>query len=268
MLVGGLGTCEGPPATCTWQGQPRSLRRGGSWRHRTPPRREGVRAPEAGWSGQARDGPAIIRGGPGPPWGVRVRGGSRELPCLPWHAEVLDLRELGEGPETMIPAVRPGPHATSPRRRGGDHIWWYAKGLYTLAGGTPVCMYRQRPPGPPRVKDEPAGGASFPALRRVDCSIRRGRAWMTFPPKRDPRGARPPPVPCASGGSDSCLIRARPSARAVQIPSFPLPSRGHTSDQRARAHRSLGVRERGPGAGNRSTSSRSPRSARREQLFA
>jgi hypothetical protein len=48
---------------------------------------------------------------------------TRELPCLPWHAEVLDLRELGEGPETMIPTVRPGPRATSPRRRGGDHVW-------------------------------------------------------------------------------------------------------------------------------------------------
>jgi hypothetical protein len=38
------------------------------------PRGRGVRAPEAGWSGQARDDPAITRGGPGPPWGVRVRG--------------------------------------------------------------------------------------------------------------------------------------------------------------------------------------------------
>jgi hypothetical protein len=65
---------------------------------------------------------------------------------------------------------------------------------------------------------------------------------MTFSPKWDPRGARPPPAPCASGGSDSCLIRARSAARAVRIPPFPAPSRGHASDQRARAHRSLGVR--------------------------
>jgi hypothetical protein len=50
-------------------------------------------------------------------------GATRELPCLPWHAEVLDLKELGEGPETMVPAVRPGPYATSPRRQGGDHVW-------------------------------------------------------------------------------------------------------------------------------------------------
>jgi hypothetical protein len=40
----------------------------------------GVRAPEAGWSGQARDGPAITCGGPGPPWGVRVRGGYPRAP--------------------------------------------------------------------------------------------------------------------------------------------------------------------------------------------
>jgi hypothetical protein len=64
MLVGGLETREGPPATCTWQGQPRSLRRGGTG---PLPGGRGVRAPEAGWSGQARDGPAITRGGPGPP---------------------------------------------------------------------------------------------------------------------------------------------------------------------------------------------------------
>jgi hypothetical protein len=50
-------------------------------------------------------------------------GATRELPCLTWHAEAPDLRELGEGPETTVPAVRPGPYATSPRGRGGDHVW-------------------------------------------------------------------------------------------------------------------------------------------------
>jgi hypothetical protein len=83
MLVGGLETREGPPTTRTWQGQPRSLRRGGTWRHRIPPRRGGVQAPEAGTSGQARDGPAITRGGPGPLWGVRVRGGCPRAPFPP-----------------------------------------------------------------------------------------------------------------------------------------------------------------------------------------
>jgi hypothetical protein len=29
----------------------------------------------------------------------------------------------------------------------------------TLVGGTPICIYRQRHPGPPRVRYEPAGGA-------------------------------------------------------------------------------------------------------------
>jgi hypothetical protein len=50
-------------------------------------------------------------------------GATRELPCLPWHAEVPDLRELGEGPETSVPAVRPGPYAMSPRRQRGDLVW-------------------------------------------------------------------------------------------------------------------------------------------------
>jgi hypothetical protein len=42
-----------------------------------------------------------------------------------------------------------------------------------------------------------------------------------FPPEGEPRGARPPPAPCASGGSDSCLVRARPTAWAVRILLFP-----------------------------------------------
>jgi hypothetical protein len=91
--------------------------------------------------------PSPEGGGSGPPrlvgavWPVMVRpshvaapdlsresgsaGATRELPCLPWHAEVMDLRELGEGggPETMVPAVRPGPYSTSPKRRGRDHVW-------------------------------------------------------------------------------------------------------------------------------------------------
>jgi hypothetical protein len=34
-------------------------------------------------------------------------GATRELPCLPWYVVAPDLRELGEGPETTVPAVRP-----------------------------------------------------------------------------------------------------------------------------------------------------------------
>jgi hypothetical protein len=80
MLVGGLETREGPPATCMWQGQPRSLRRGELGGTRPLPGGRGVRASEAGWSSQARDGPAITRSGPGPPWGVRVCGGYPSAP--------------------------------------------------------------------------------------------------------------------------------------------------------------------------------------------
>jgi hypothetical protein len=51
----------------------------------------GVRAPEASWSGLARDGLAITRGGPGPPWVVRIRGGYPRAPCLHEHVEAPDL---------------------------------------------------------------------------------------------------------------------------------------------------------------------------------
>jgi hypothetical protein len=50
-------------------------------------------------------------------------GATRELSCLPGHVEAPDLLEHREGLETMVPAVRLGPYATSPRRRGGDHVW-------------------------------------------------------------------------------------------------------------------------------------------------
>jgi hypothetical protein len=76
--VVGLESREGPSAMGTWQSQPRSYHGGGTWRHRTPSRGKGVRAPEAGQTGQARGGLAPTRSGPGPPWGVRVRGGHPE----------------------------------------------------------------------------------------------------------------------------------------------------------------------------------------------
>jgi hypothetical protein len=75
MLVGGLETREGPSAAGTWQGQPRPHRMTACGGAGPPPGGRGVRAPEAGRSGLACDGPAITRGGPGPPWGDRVRGG-------------------------------------------------------------------------------------------------------------------------------------------------------------------------------------------------
>jgi hypothetical protein len=45
-------------------------------------------------------------------------GATRELPCLPWHAEAPDLRELGEGPETTVPAVSPGRMPRHPEGEG------------------------------------------------------------------------------------------------------------------------------------------------------
>jgi hypothetical protein len=83
--VVGLESREGPSATGTWQGQPRSCREGGTWRHRTPsrggggsgpPRPVGAVRPVEVW--------APARGGSGPPWGVRVRGGHPRAPLPSW----------------------------------------------------------------------------------------------------------------------------------------------------------------------------------------
>jgi hypothetical protein len=88
-------------------------------------------SPEGGGSGPPRPvgavRPVMVRpsnvAAPDLPGESGSAGATRELPCLPWHAEVLDLRELEEGPDTMVPAVRPEPYATSPKRRGRDHVW-------------------------------------------------------------------------------------------------------------------------------------------------
>jgi hypothetical protein len=89
--VVGLEPREGPSATGTWQGQPRSCRRGGTWRHRTPSQGRGVRAPEAGRSGQALGGLDRSRGGPRPPWESGSVGATREHPCPHGHVEAPDL---------------------------------------------------------------------------------------------------------------------------------------------------------------------------------
>jgi hypothetical protein len=50
-----------------------------------------------------------------------------------------------------------------------------------------VCMYRQRPPGPPRVRNEPAGGAiSLRCARWTACSDG-GRPRPVLPPEPRPR---------------------------------------------------------------------------------
>jgi hypothetical protein len=102
MLVGGLETREEPPAAGTWQGQPRSHRRtarGGA----------GPEALEAGQSGLACDGPAITCGGPGPPWGDRVRGGYPRALQLSWGRG---------GPDPGIARGGSGDH--SPQLSGPD----------------------------------------------------------------------------------------------------------------------------------------------------
>jgi hypothetical protein len=145
-------------------------------------------------------------------------------PSMWWHASTTMRLAHTPEPDTIAPL---------PVRRQR-----HAKGLDTLAGGTPVRMYRQRPPGPPWVRDEPAGGAISQCCTGWTACSRRKGAGKTFPPWRGPRGARPPPALRAPGGSGSCLIRARPTALAVRIPPFsPAPS-GHSFDWRAWAHRS------------------------------
>jgi hypothetical protein len=70
-----------------------------------------------------------------------VRGRACPRGC----AEASDLTELGEGPETVAPAVRPGgrnPCVPEPR---GSVDYEKSQCLDTLAGGTPICMYRQNP---------------------------------------------------------------------------------------------------------------------------
>jgi hypothetical protein len=152
----------------------------GTWRHRTPSRGMGVRAPEAGRSGLVCDGPATTRSGPGPPWRDRVREGPPKAPQPSWGRG---------GPGLVIAQGGSGDHGPSCQARAMCHVPQKVTGrlrivrrqaLDTLAGGAPIYMYRQRPPGPPWVRDEPAGGAR--SQHRAGCTAcsRRERAWMSF----------------------------------------------------------------------------------------
>jgi hypothetical protein len=96
--VVGLESREGPFAMGTWQGQPRSYHGGGTG---PLPGGRGARAPEAGQSGQFCGGLAPTRGGSGPPWGVRVRGGHPRAPLPSW--------------------AHGGPGPIRARGRSGDH---------------------------------------------------------------------------------------------------------------------------------------------------
>jgi hypothetical protein len=73
----------------------------------------GVRTPEAGWSGQACDGLASTRGGPGPPWGVRVRGGYPRASLPSWARG---------GPGPLRARGRSGDHDPSCQARAACHI--------------------------------------------------------------------------------------------------------------------------------------------------
>jgi hypothetical protein len=148
-------------------------------------------------------------------------------PSMWWHASTTMCLAHTPEPDTIAPL----PVRRQRRSKGlkeADRGSTMARlahslGSNTLAGGTPVRVYRQRPPGPPRVRNEPAGGAiSQRCAGWTACSCRE-RVGMFFPPRRDPRGAHPPPVRRMPGSSDSCLIRARSAALAVRIPPFPLP---------------------------------------------
>jgi hypothetical protein len=76
-----------------------------------------VRAPEASPDRQARRGLAPKCGGAGPPWAWRPY---QSTLLLPVRGGAGPIRARG-GPETMIPAVRPGPHTSSPKGQGRGH---------------------------------------------------------------------------------------------------------------------------------------------------
>jgi hypothetical protein len=72
-------------------------------------------------------------------------GATRELSRSPGCAETPGLMELGRGSGGRGPSCQARrPYATWPRGEG-EYGLWESEGLDTLAGGTPICMYRQRP---------------------------------------------------------------------------------------------------------------------------
>jgi hypothetical protein len=106
----------------------------------------------------------------------------------------------------------PGRMPRPPEGKRGDYELRDAKGLDTLAGGTPVCKYRQRPPGPPRERDEPAGGARSQHHAGWTACSRRERAWKSF----SARAGTP------MGPSPTHAVRVR----RFRFLSYSSPSRG------------------------------------------
>jgi hypothetical protein len=89
------------------------------------------------------------------PGEVGSAGVTRELSRPRGCAEDPDLTELGEGPETVVPAVRPGGRMPRGPEARGSVDYEKSQGLDTLAGGTPICMYRQTPSRPQRPTPPP-----------------------------------------------------------------------------------------------------------------
>jgi hypothetical protein len=120
--VVGLASHGGPSTMGTWQGWPCSRLLGSLRRHVAAPdpfpREKEVRPPEASPDGQAHRGLASTRGGAGTPWGSRPVVAIPEHPALVGTWRRRTYKSTGGGPKTMIPAVRPGPYASSPKGQG------------------------------------------------------------------------------------------------------------------------------------------------------
>jgi hypothetical protein len=123
--VVGLASRGGPSATGTWQGRPCGRLLGSLRWHVAAsdplPGGRGVPGPrgQTGWAGPEGSGTWRHR----TPWGVQACGGHSRASCPHGHVEAPDLYEHGGGggPETIIPAVRPGPYAPSPIGQGRGH---------------------------------------------------------------------------------------------------------------------------------------------------
>jgi hypothetical protein len=117
----------GPSAIGTWQGWPHNRLLSGSRRH--------VAAPDPFLGGKGSPGPRGQSGWTGL-WGSSSHVWRRRTPQGGWsgpvevrpehHALVGTWRRrtyksTGRGPENMIPAVRPGPYASSPKGQGRGH---------------------------------------------------------------------------------------------------------------------------------------------------
>jgi hypothetical protein len=136
----------------------------------------------AGRSGLACDGPAITRGGPGPPWGDRVRGGYPRALQPSWGhgGPGPGIAQGGSGDHSPTCQGRAVCHV--PRRQGGDYGLRDAKGLDTLAGGTPIRMYRQRPYPTPyvvRVSILVKSGSRIRGVVEVELDVDYSLVWTS-----------------------------------------------------------------------------------------